>query len=298
MNDILRRHVPPQAAEKLQNFLQYADSVLVGAGAGLSTSAGYTYTGERFWRYFADFGRRYHFQNMYEGGFYPYPSPEEYWAYWSRYIFINRYMPPPENTYETLLDLIRGKDYFVLTTNVDHMFQRAGFDKKRLFYTQGDYGLLQCTLPCHRKTYENETLIRQMVQEQQNMKVPSALIPYCPLCGRPMRPNLREDSSFVQDDGWESAAGRYTAFLQNHQNARILYLELGVGFNTPAIIKYPFWQFTQNNPLARYVCINQGSESCPEELAQRSICLDADIDGVLRALTRQRRNENGQTPIN
>ena len=266
---------------RLRSALNEADAVVIGAGAGLSTSAGFTYSGVRFEKYFADFAEKYGFRDMYSGGFYPFPSPEEYWAYWSRYIFINRYSDPPVPLYKQLLDLVRGKDYFVITTNVDHCFQKAGFDKKRLFYTQGDYGLFQCSGPCCQETFDNERQIREMVERQENMLIPAELIPVCPRCGRPMTMNLRADDSFVEDEGWHNAAERYNNFIRTRSGQKILFLELGVGWNTPGIIKYPFWQMTAKNPLATYVCINNGEAVCPREIERQSLCIDADISGVI-----------------
>ena len=263
--------------QRLKTALDEADAVVIGAGAGLSTSAGFTYEGERFHKYFADFEAKYGFHDMYSGGFYPYATPEEHWAYWSRYILINRYMDAPKPVYEELFRLVRDKDYFVITTNVDHCFQKAGFDKKRLFYTQGDYGLFQCSEPCCQETWDNEAVIRQMVAEQKDMKIPSALIPRCPHCGKPMTMNLRSDDRFVEDEGWHEAAGRYANFLRTREGQKILFLELGVGYNTPVIIKYPFWQMTAKNPRATYACINRGEVFCPGEIADRAICVDGDI---------------------
>ena len=266
---------------KLKTALDEADAVVIGAGAGLSTSAGFTYDGERFHKYFADFEAKYGFHDMYSGGFYPYASPEEHWAYWSRYILINRYTDALKPVYENLLRLVRDKDYFVITTNVDHCFQKAGFDKKRLFYTQGDYGLFQCSEPCCRETWDNEAVIRQMVAEQKDMKIPSALVPRCPHCGKPLTMNLRADGSFVEDEGWHEAAGRYANFLRTREGQKILFLELGVGYNTPVIIKYPFWQMTAKNPRATYACINRGEAFCPAEIADRAVCIDGDIGDIL-----------------
>ena len=262
---------------KLKAALNEADAVIIGAGAGLSTSAGFIYDGERFHEYFADFEAKYGFHDMYSGGFYPYDSPEEHWAYWSRYIRINRYTDAPKPVYEELLRLVKDKDYFVITTNVDHCFQRAGFDKKRLFYTQGDYGLFQCSEPCCQETWDNEAVIRQMVAEQKDMRIPSALIPRCPHCGKPLTMNLRSDDRFVEDEGWHAAAGRYANFLRTREGQKILFLELGVGYNTPVIIKYPFWQMTAKNPRTTYACINRGEVFCPDEIADRAICVDGDI---------------------
>lgn len=262
---------------KLKTALDEADAVVIGAGAGLSTSAGFTYDGERFHKYFADFEAKNGFHDMYSGGFYPYATPEEHWAYWSRYILINRYTDAPKPVYEELFRLVKDRDYFVITTNVDHCFQKAGFDKKRLFYTQGDYGLFQCSEPCCQETWDNEAVIRQMVAEQKDMRIPSALIPRCPHCGKPLTMNLRSDDRFVEDDGWHAAAGRYANFLRTREGQKILFLELGVGYNTPVIIKYPFWQMTAKNPRATYACINRGEVFCPDEISDRAICVDGDI---------------------
>jgi len=267
--------------ERLKQALDEADTVVIGAGAGLSASAGLTYDGERFQRNFGDFAKKYGIRDMYSGGFYPFPTPEEYWAWWSRQIMVNRYEDAPRPVYQDLLALVRDKDYFVLTTNVDHQFQKAGFDKKRLFYTQGDYGLFQCSKPCHQATYNNEDAVRRMVAEQRNMRVPSELIPRCPKCGRPMTVNLRCDDTFVQDKGWYAAQERCQDFLCRCQNGNIVYLELGVGRNTPGIIKYPFWEMTAKNQNATYVCINFGEAVCPNDITRQSICLDHDIGCVL-----------------
>ena len=267
--------------EQLREKIENTDVVLIGAGAGLSTSAGFTYSGDRFKQYFSDFIEKYHIRNMYEGGFYPFDSIEEHWAYWSRYIYINRYMDAPKPVYEKLLELVGNKDYFVLTTNVDHCFQKAGFAKERLFYTQGDYGLFQCQTPCKPYTYDNETQIKRMVEEQKDMRIPTELIPKCPVCGKPMTMNLRADATFVQDEGWNIHAGYYEKFLNAHKTSKILFLELGVGYNTPGIIKYPFWQMTASNRNAEYICINKGETSVPNEIRTQSIEIDADIYDVL-----------------
>ena len=270
--------------QRLKQEIQTADAILIGAGAGLSTSAGFTYTGKRFTDTFADFISKYGFRDMYSGGFYPFETLEEHWAYWSRYIYINRYQDAPKDTYADLLALVQGKDYFVLTTNVDHCFQKAGFDKHRLFYTQGDYGLWQCSRPCHDKTYDNEAVIRKMVAEQKDMRVPSELVPRCPVCGAPMSMNLRADSTFVEDEGWHQAAARYQDFIRRHDRLHVLFLELGVGANTPGIIKYPFWKMVYQNPKATYACVNLSEAYCPAEIRKRSICIDEDIGKVLKKL--------------
>ena len=271
--------------EQLRTALHDCDAVVIGAGSGLSTAAGFTYTGERFEQHFSDFAQKYGIRDMYSGGFYPFPTQEEFWAYWSRYIFINRYQNAPKLVYDDLLKLVQNKDCFVITTNVDHCFQKAGFDKKRLFYTQGDYGLFQCSEPCCQETFDNEAAIREMVKRQEDMKAPTELLPVCPHCGKPMTMNLRSDNKFVEDEGWHRAAERYENFLRTREEQKILFLELGVGYNTPIIIKYPFWQMTAKNPNATYVCINQGQAVCPQEIQQQSICINADIGSTLQSLS-------------
>ena len=283
--------------EKLKQVLSEAETIVIGAGSGLSTSAGFTYSGERFEKYFSDFAVKYGFQDMYSGGFAPFASLEERWAYWSRYIMINRYMDPPKPVYKDLFSLMKDKDYFVITTNVDHCFQKAGFDKNRLFYTQGDYGLFQCSEPCHEETYDNEKQIRAMWEFRNEMKVPTELVPHCLVCGKPMSMNLRADHTFVTDKGWYKASKQYEKFLQTrniigpqgqqeHQadSGKVLFLELGVGGNTPGIIKYPFWQMTEKNPNAGYACINFGEAVVPLKIEKQSIYINDDIGEVLKKM--------------
>ncbi len=287
--------------EQIREKLNRADAIVIGAGSGLSTSAGFTYSGKRFEDYFSDFIEKYGFKDMYSGGFHPYDTLEEHWAYWSRYIYINRYMDAPKPVYHKLYDLVKDKDYFVLTTNVDHCFQKTGFDKDRLFYTQGDYGLFQCSKPCHRNTYNNEAIIREMVEAQGyvidtngtlilpegvslKMTVPSDLIPYCPKCGEPMSVNLRADHTFVEDEGWHQASERYVEFLRRHQNEKVMFLEAAVGFNTPAIVKYSFWRMAHEWKDAVYVCLNFGEAYAPYEIKKKSICINGDIGEILYQL--------------
>lgn len=270
--------------DRLKKEIQTDDAIVIGAGAGLSTAAGFTYSGERFEKHFSDFEAKYGFRDMYSGGFYPFETPEERWAYWSRYIYINRYMDVDNGTYKTLFELMKDKDYFVITTNVDHQFQKAGFDKHRLFYTQGDYGLWQCSEPCHQKTYDNEKTVRAMFEQQKDMRVPSELVPLCPVCGKPMSMNLRADDTFVEDEGWHKAAERYDEFLRRHEGLHILFLELGVGMNTPVIIKYPFWKMTYANPKAVYACLNFGEAYAPDEIARQSVLINGDIREILEKI--------------
>ena len=270
--------------EKLQKVLHEADTVVVGAGAGLSTAAGFTYSGERFQKHFTDFISKYGFTDMYSAGFYPFPTEEEHWAYWIRHIYYNRYVPAPKPVYDNLLKLLKDKDYFVITTNVDHQFQKAGFDKQRLFYTQGDYGLFQCAKPCHQKTYNNEEVVKRMIAEQMDLRIPSELVPRCPVCGGPMAMNLRSDETFVEDEGWHAASERYADFIRRHLHDNILFLDLGSGGNTPIVFKIPFIKWTMQNPNAIYATVNLGEAFTVDQIKERSIVIDADINDVLNAL--------------
>ena len=287
--------------KRLKQELESADAVIIGAGAGLSTAAGLTYSGERFEKYFGDFAARFGIKDIYTGGFYPFPDDETRWAWWARHIYFNRYIDAPKPVYQKLLALVQDKDYFVITTNVDHQFQRAGFDKKRLFYTQGDYGLFQSVNPAVRKTYDNEAWVLQAMAAQGfvrdangnwqlpdsgsvTMRVPSDLIPKCPDDGSDVSMNLRADDSFVEDEGWHIASAAYSDFVRKHDKTHILYLEIGVGANTPVIIKYPFWAMTDKNPKAVYACLNYDEACCPRRIENQSICINGDANEVLSQL--------------
>ena len=268
----------------VRTFIEEAEAVVVGAGSGMSAAAGLTYTGRRFREKFGDFIEHYGMTDMYSAGFYPFPTQEEKWAYWSRHIYCNRYDVQAGKPYLDLYQLVKDRNYFILTTNVDHQFQLHGFAKERLFYTQGDYGLFQCSRNCHAKTYDNEKVIRQMVMQQKKRCIPKELIPYCPYCHAPMTVNLRCDANFCEDAGWHAAQKRYQQFLKQHKDDHIVYLELGVGNNTPGIIKYPFWQFVHENPQAYYVIINQLEAYCPMQLAKQSLVIEKDIASVLKEI--------------
>ena len=269
--------------EQLKKYIDEAEYVVIGAGAGLSTAAGFEYGGATFLKHFKRMHDLYGYTDMYSAGFHNFKTSEEKWGYWSKFIYLNRYSGVKQ-LYLDLLEIVKDKDYFVLTTNVDHQFQLAGFDKSRLFYTQGDYGLFQCSTPCHNKTYDNEEQVRKMLEEQVDGKIPSYLIPHCPVCGEEMDMNLRKDDTFVEDEGWHRAAERYSAFIRKVQGRKVLYLELGVGMNTPVIIKYPFINFTYQNKNAHYVSVNLGGGRIPLEIADRSLVIDGDIKEVVQGL--------------
>jgi len=290
-----------KAIARLKMEIETADAIVIGAGAGLSTAAGFTYSGERFQKYFGDFAARFGIRDMYSGGFYPFPEEEIRWAWWARHIYYNRYVPAPKPVYDDLRKLVQDKDYFVITTNVDHQFQRAGFDKKRLFYTQGDYGLFQSVDPAIRKTYDNEEWVMKAMEAQGfarneegifdlpeegsiSMRIPTELIPKCPDDGSDVTMNLRADDSFVEDEGWHRASAAYGDFLRRHERLHVLFLEIGIGMNTPVICKYPFWQMTNDNPKAVYACLNFNEAYCPVQIEKQSVCINGDSGDVIRQL--------------
>ncbi len=272
--------------ERVKERIAKAEAIVIGAGAGLSTAAGLSYSGERFQRLFPDFIEKYALRDMYSSAFYPFKTPEEFWAYFSRHIYYNRYEQELDDTYANLLKLVQDKEYFVITTNVDHVFQKSGFDKEKLFYMQGDYGLLQCSVPCHDVTYDNKELVYEMVARQKDCKIPSDLVPYCPRCGKEMTTNLRKDGAFVQDAGWFVAAKRYEDCMRENAQKDVLFLELGVGYNTPGIIKFPFWQMTSQNKEAFYVSVNMSQQDlhAPKEIEPQSTLVQKDISHLLKEL--------------
>lgn len=266
--------------ERIKKLIEEADAILIGAGAGLSTAAGFEYGGQYFLDNFPDIYDKYGYTDMYHAGFHPFLTPEEKWGYWCRFVYLQRYKEGAKPLYKKLFEMFKDKDFFVLTTNVDHQFQLAGFPKERLFYTQGDYGLFQCSKPCHGKTYDNQKQIVEMVGSLKDGLIPSSLIPRCPVCGEEMTMNLRSDDTFVEDEGWHEAASRYERFVRENQDKKILLLELGVGWNTPGIIKYPFMRMAYRFKNATYVCINKGMNHIPEEIKDKSIVLDMDINAL------------------
>ena len=288
--------------EKAKHLIDNSDYIIIGAGSGLSTAGGFVYSGENFDRYFKDFGDKYGFKDMYSGGFYPYKTQEEKWAYWSRYIFVNRYKSEkPNKVYTALFNLVKNKDYFVITTNVDHQFQIAGFDKNRLFYTQGDYGLFQCSTPCHNKTYDNKDIVLKMLKSQNfitekngkmeitnsscwKMTIDNTLIPKCPICGENMEMNLRSDDRFVQDEQWHRHAELYSKFINKANGKNVVLFEVGVGFNTPAIIRFPFENFVFNQNNFYLLRLNKDYAFCPKEIENKTILFDENIEKVLNDL--------------
>ncbi|MGN1382812.1 MAG: Sir2 silent information regulator family NAD-dependent deacetylase [Eubacterium sp.] len=290
-----------QNIEKLSEAISQADAVLVGAGSGLSTAAGLDFAGSRLQKSFGDFTAKYGMTDMYTGCFTHFDSREERWAYWSRWAWFNRFEDIPKDTLQRLKELLAGKKYFVLTTNIDHTFIRAGYDKKKLCYTQGDFGLLQCSRPCHHSTYDDKERLRKMIASQGyiedknghfhapenqpvKMEIPTELIPHCPVCGSEMDFDLFWDERFVRDKGWHIAYDRYQSWLSEHKMGNILFLELGVGFNSPGVIKYPFWQMADANPKSTFATIDLNQACTWDRISDRSIVIQADLDKAITDL--------------
>ena len=278
MNDKL------ELIKKLKSSIEKSDYILIGAGAGLSVSAGFSYDGERFDKYFSEYKDRYGLTDMYSAGFYNYPTLEDFWGYFSLLVYVNRYDIPADETHLNLLEIVKNKNYFIITTNVDGRFDEANFDKDKLFKVQGDYSLFQCSVPCRQETFYNEKQIREMVKSRKDLKIPKELIPKCPHCGRNMSMNLRCDNTFVQDDNWYYSMDRYKKFLDESKNKNILFLELGVGYNTPAIIKYSFWDMALKNENSIYATVNLNDSYVPDNLKERSICIEYDISNTINLL--------------
>lgn len=266
--------------DKLHSLIQAAECVIVGGGSGLSSAAGLTYSGERFTANFGDFIKRYDLTDMYSAAFYPFKTQEEKWAYWSRHILLNRWQPPALPLYQTLFELVGDKDYFVITTNVDAQFYKAGFAQDRVFAVQGDYGKLQCAKGCQDTLYDSQNLVRRMVSEQKDCRVPSALVPKCPVCGGEMEVNIRKDLYFVQDKTWYAAKKRYEDFYDRACGKNTVLLELGAGYNTPTIIRFPFERMVYENKGVFLVRMNtQYPEAIPENAA-KTLSFGEDISAV------------------
>lgn len=266
------------------NLIKEADVVLIGAGAGASTAAGLSYDGKRFRENFHEFIMKYggqYMTDMYAAGFYPFPSEEAKWGYWSKHALLNRFYPPALPLYKDLYDIAKDKEYFVLTTNVDHQFYKAGFSADRIFATQGDYGEIQCQKGCHPKVYEAEELFQEMDAARKDCLIPSELVPKCPVCGGKMAMHLRCDNYFVEDEAWHEAADRYAEFLDKNKDKKVVLLELGVGFNTPIIIRFPFEKMVRERASYSLIRLNRDEAVVPESFGNRAIGIGGDMAGAI-----------------
>jgi len=269
--------IDKQIIEQSIARIKAADKIIIGAGSGLSTAAGLNYGGKRFQDNFADFISTYPLSDMYSAAFYPFATPEERWAYFSRHILINRFNAPVGQPYKDLLEVVQTKDHFVLTTNVDAQFQRAGFNTSKLFATQGDYGMFQCSKPCNNTLYHNHKMVNDMAAQQSNCKIPSALIPICPNCGEALEPHLRKDQYFVENDDWHTANNNYINYVRQIKQEKVVFLELGVGFNTPSIIRWPFEQLSKQVTNACLIRVNMDDVQANYQISDQSILCQGDI---------------------
>ena len=290
-NDYVFQNDPYELqVENAARLIKEADAVIIGAGAGASTAAGIEYGGKRFRENFHEFimkyGRQY-MTDMYAAGFYPFPSEEARWGYWSKHALLNRFDPPALPIYKELYDIVKEKEYFVLTTNVDHQFYKAGFAPDRIFATQGDYGEIQCQRGCHSKVYDGEELFRKMDAARKDCLVPSDLVPKCPVCGGKMAMHLRCDQYFVEDEAWHEAADRYADFLEGNKAKKVVLLELGVGFNTPIIIRFPFEKLVRDFASYSLIRLNKDEAVVPESFGKRAIGIGGDMAAAVTDLRKE-----------
>lgn len=264
--------------------IKQADYIIIGAGAGLSTAAGLLYSGEKFKKDFKEFIEKYHFEDLYSASFYNFKTQEEKWAFFAKMIKLNRYNETPLKLYQELYEIVKNKEYFILSTNVDGQFYNSGFDRKKVFEIQGDYSYLQCENACHNKLYNNKELVEKWIHNTKNCKIPSNLVMKCPVCGGNMDMNLRKDENFVQDEHWYEMSQRYDEFLNKIQNKNVVLLEIGVGFNTPGIIRFPFEQMTANNLRTTLIRINKDYPSPMLEIENKTISFDEDTNKIIEDL--------------
>jgi len=275
-------------------YINEAEVVLIGAGSGLSAAAGLTYSGERFQENFKEFIKKYGVKDMYSAGFYPFPSEEERWGYWSKHVDMNRITPPALPLFQKLFGLVKAKIYFVITTNVDHQFHKAGFDETKIFATQGDYGYIQCARACHKKTYNALKLFDQMNRIRKDCKVPSYIVPKCPVCGGSMAMHLRCDQYFVEDESWHKSADAYGKFLSAHlKGKKVVLLELGVGFNTPTIIRFPFEKMIHDYCNLTMIRLNLDEAFVPESFEKRIVGINDDIVKSLSSISKAVEQKRG-----
>jgi len=267
---------------KIKKWMHDADAIIIGAGAGLSDAAGIHYSGEKFEHDFKDFIKKYDMKDLYTSSFYPFETEEEKWAYWAKHIYFSYYERKHTDLYKKLFNLVKDKDYFVITTNTDGQFINNGFAKERIFEVQGSYSKLQCSTPCHNKLYDNEKLVKEMLDSiDENLKIPASLVPKCPVCGRVMSVNLRCDDTFVEDDNWRLSQNRYDDFLKNISDKNVLLLEFGVGFNTPGIIRFPFEQMVFLHDNFKLIRFNDKYAMVPKEIEDNSISVTDNINEVI-----------------
>ncbi len=265
---------------KMKQLLKEADCILIGAGSGLSTAAGLKYSGENFQKNYKEFMQKYHFEDLYSASFYEFKTQEEKWAFFSKMILLNRYNKPL-TLYKELYDIVKDKNYFVITTNVDGQFEISGFDKEKIFAVQGDYKYLQCENACHNKLYDNSEIVKKWTANMKECKIPSEIVMKCPVCGGNMDMNLRKDDKFVQDENWYKQLKAYKDFLKEMKNKNVVLLEIGVGFNTPGIIRFPFEKMTMENSKTRLIRINKDYLKCFLDIEDKTITFNEEVKQIL-----------------
>lgn len=264
--------------------IKQADYIIIGAGSGLSTAAGLLYSGEKFEKDFREFIEKYHFDNLYSASFYEFKTQEEKWAFFAKMIKLNRYNEKPLKLYQELYEIVKNKEYFVLSTNVDGQFYNSGFDKDKIFEVQGDYSYLQCENACHNKLYNNKELVEKWLRNTKNCKIPSDLVMKCPVCGGNMDMNLRKDANFVQDKNWYRQSEKYEDFLSRSKGKNVVLLEIGVGFNTPGIIRFPFERMTAISEKTTLIRINKDYPNPMLEIKNKTISFDEDTNKIIEDL--------------
>ena len=264
--------------------IKQADYIIIGAGSGLSTAAGLLYSGEKFEKDFREFIEKYHFDNLYSASFYEFKTQEEKWAFFAKMIKLNRYNEKPLKLYQELYEIVKNKEYFVLSTNVDGQFYNSGFDKDKIFEVQGDYSYLQCENACHNKLYNNKELVEKWLRNTKNCKIPSDLVMKCPVCGGNMDMNLRKDANFVQDENWYRQSEKYEDFLSRSKGKNVVLLEIGVGFNTPGIIRFPFERMTAISEKTTLIRINKDYPNPMLEIENKTISFDEDTNKIIEDL--------------
>lgn len=270
---------------KIKDIINNADAIIIGAGSGLSTSAGINYSKKGFKEKFPELTKKYGMTDMYTSSFYDFKTEEEKWSYWAKHIDY-LYNIKATKTYKDLFSIVKNKNYFVITTNVDGQFLKAGFDKDKVFEVQGSLSKIQCAKACHNKLYDDLNLVNKMLKEDKNCKIPSNLVPTCPVCHGKMEVNLRKDEYFIEDDYWHAHSNNYATFVHENKDKNLVLLELGVGFNTPSIIRFPFEQMTQEFKQATLIRINDKHINTAFDLKDKAIFIKDDCNHFLNKITK------------
>ena len=226
--------------------------------------------------------QKYGFTDLYSSSFYDFETEEEKWAYFAKHIYFACTGMEGTKLYKNIYEAIKDKEYFVITTNVDDQFYKSGFDKNKIFRVQGSYRYIQCSKACHDKLYDDTEMVKDMIKAtDKELKIPSSLVPICPVCFEYMEPNLRKDEYFVEDENWHKQSMAYRDFLERNKDKKLLLLEFGVGFNTPGIIRYPFEKLTKVHEKWKLVRFNKELK-CFADLKDRFVGITQDLNSIFR----------------